>query len=218
LARGKLICRPVSVILPFLKCPKIKERGMTKKTFLIAGAVVLCLGFYSMVQAANPQVLMKTSKGDITIELFADKSPISVKNFLIYVDDKFYDGTIFHRVIKGFMIQGGGLTADMREKSEKPPIKNEAANGLSNLRGTLAMARTNEINSATCQFFINHKDNLFLDHKDNADGFGYAVFGKVVAGMDVVDIIAGVPTGHQDVPREPVTILSVRRVETKRSQ
>jgi peptidyl-prolyl cis-trans isomerase A (cyclophilin A) len=190
---------------------------MTKMTPFIVSAAVLFLGFFSMIQAANPQVIMKTSKGDLTIELFADKSPITVKNFLNYVDQKFYDGTIFHRVIKGFMIQGGGLTADMREKATKPPIKNEAANGLRNLRGTLAMARTNEIDSATCQFFINHKDNSFLDHKDNADGFGYAVFGKVVAGMDVVDIIAGVPTGHQDVPREPVTILSVRRVETQSS-
>jgi len=194
---------------------------MTKNVPLIVAAAVLFLGFFNMVQAANPQVLMKTSKGDITIELFADKSPLSVKNFLSYADDKFYDGTIFHRVIKGFMIQGGGLTADMREKSGKPPIKNEAANGLNNLRGTLAMARTNEIDSATCQFFINHKDNPFLDHKDNADGFGYAVFGKVIAGMDVVDAIASVPTGnkgmHQDVPREPVIILSVRRVEAKSS-
>ena len=194
---------------------------MTKKTLFIAVAAVLFLGFFSMIQAANPQVLIKTSKGDITIELFADKSPLSIKNFLSYVDDKFYDGTIFHRVIKGFMIQGGGLTPDMREKSEKSPIKNEAANGLRNLRGTLAMARTNEIDSATCQFFINHKDNSFLDYKDNGEGFGYAVFGKVIAGMEVVDAIANVPTGtkgmHQDVPREPVIILSVRRVETKSS-
>ena len=194
---------------------------MTKKTFFIAVAAVLFLGFFSMIQAANPQVLLKTGKGDITIELFADKSPLSAKNFLSYVDDKFYDGTIFHRVIKGFMIQGGGLTPDMREKSEKSPIKNEAANGLRNLRGTLAMARTNEIDSATCQFFINHKDNSFLDYKDNGEGFGYAVFGKVIAGMEVVDAIANVPTGtkgmHQDVPREPVIILSVRRVETKSS-
>jgi cyclophilin family peptidyl-prolyl cis-trans isomerase len=172
------------------------------------------------LQAANPQVLLKTNKGDITIELFQDKAPISVKNFLSYADEKFFDGTIFHRVIKGFMVQGGGMTADMHEKSAKPPIKNEAANGLKNKRGTLAMARTPEIDSATCQFFINLVDNTFLDHKsNNPEEFGYAVFGKVVAGMDVVDAIAGVATGskgeHQDVPREAVTILSVARLESK---
>jgi cyclophilin family peptidyl-prolyl cis-trans isomerase len=172
------------------------------------------------LQAANPQVLLKTNKGDITIELFQDKAPISVKNFLAYTDEKFFDGTIFHRVIKGFMVQGGGMTADMHEKSAKPPIKNEAANGLKNKRGTLAMARTPEIDSATCQFFINLVDNTFLDHKsNNPEEFGYAVFGKVVAGMDVVDAIAGVATGskggHQDVPREPVTILSASRLESK---
>jgi len=172
------------------------------------------------LQAANPQVLLKTNKGDITIELFQDKAPISVKNFLAYTDEKFYDGTILHRVIKGFMVQGGGMTADMHEKSAKPPIKNEAANGLKNKRGTLAMARTPEIDSATCQFFINLVDNTFLDHKsNNPEEFGYAVFGKVVAGMDVVDDIAGVATGskggHQDVPREPVTILSASRLESK---
>ena len=172
------------------------------------------------LQAANPQVLLKTNKGDITIELFQDKAPISVKNFLAYTDEKFFDGTIFHRVIKGFMVQGGGMTADMHEKSAKPPIKNEAANGLKNKRGTLAMARTPEIDSATCQFFINLVDNTFLDHKsNNPEEFGYAVFGKVVAGMDVVDVIAGVATGsrggQQDVPREPVTILSVTRLESQ---
>jgi peptidyl-prolyl cis-trans isomerase B (cyclophilin B) len=172
------------------------------------------------LQAANPQVLLKTNKGDITIELFQDKAPISVKNFLAYTDEKFFDGTIFHRVIKRFMVQGGGMTADMHEKSAKPPIKNEAANGLKNKRGTLAMARTPEIDSATCQFFINLVDNTFLDHKSsNPEEFGYAVFGKVVAGMDVVDAIAGVATGskggHQDVPREPVTILSASRLESK---
>jgi cyclophilin family peptidyl-prolyl cis-trans isomerase len=186
-------------------------------TFAVFGFIaVTALTF----QAANPQVLLKTNKGDITIELFQDKAPISVKNFLAYTDEKFFDGTIFHRVIKGFMVQGGGMTADMHEKSAKPPIKNEAANGLKNKRGTLAMARTPEIDSATCQFFINLVDNTFLDHKsNNPEEFGYAVFGKVVAGMDVVDAIAGVATGskggHQDVPREPVTILSASRLESK---
>ncbi|TRZ84867.1 peptidyl-prolyl cis-trans isomerase [bacterium] len=191
------------------------------KTLWITFAVC---GFFAVtaltLQAANPQVLLKTNKGDIAIELFQDKAPISVKNFLSYADEKFFDGTIFHRVIKGFMVQGGGMTVDMHEKSAKPPIKNEAANGLKNKRGTLAMARTPEIDSATCQFFINLVDNAFLDHKsNNPEEFGYAVFGKVVAGMDVVDVIAGVATGsrggQQDVPREPVTILSVTRLESK---
>ena len=167
----------------------------------------------------NPRVLMKTSKGDITIELDAAKAPISVKNFLGYVDANFYDGTIFHRVIKGFMIQGGGMTPDFKEKATKDPIKNEAANGLKNLRGTLAMARTPVVDSATSQFFINHADNAFLNYRNGtAEGFGYCVFGKVVQGLDVVDAIAGVRTGttqgYDDVPREAVTILSVRRVES----
>jgi cyclophilin family peptidyl-prolyl cis-trans isomerase len=178
-------------------------------------------GFFAAsiaLQAANPQILLKTSKGDITIELFQDKAPISAKNFLSYVDEKFYDGTVFHRIIKGFMIQGGGMTPDLHEKSAKPPIKNEAGNGLMNKRGTLAMARTPEIDSATSQFFINLVDNTFLDHQQgDPDKFGYAVFGKVVSGMDVVDAIAAVPTGskgmHRDVPREPITILSATRVE-----
>jgi len=186
-------------------------------TFAVCGVFALTA---LTLEAADPQVLLKTNKGDITIALFQDKAPISVKNFLSYADEKFYDGTIFHRVIKGFMVQGGGMTADMHEKSAKPPIKNEAANGLKNKRGTLAMARTPEIDSATCQFFINLVDNSFLDHQSNdPEKFGYAVFGKVIAGMDVVDAIAGVATGskggHQDVPREPVTILSVSRLESK---
>ncbi len=194
---------------------------MMPKTLLFAIAACGLIAVTALaLEAANPQVLMKTSKGDITIELFQDKAPISVKNFLAYTDEKFYDGTIFHRVIKGFMIQGGGLTVDMHEKSSKPPIKNEAANGLKNKRGTLAMARTPEVDSATCQFFINLVDNAFLNHESNdPERFGYTVFGKVIAGMDVVDAIAGVPTGtrggHQDVPREAITILSVTRLESK---
>ncbi len=167
--------------------------------------------------AENPRVLMKTSKGDIVIELFADKAPITVKNFLSYVDDKFYDGTIFHRVIKGFMIQGGGLTAEFVTKSTKPPIKNEAGNGLKNLKKNIAMARTSEVDSATCQFFINHVDNPFLDHRDNTpEGFGYAVFGRVISGMETVDAIANSPTmtyrGYRDVPRETITIISISRI------
>jgi cyclophilin family peptidyl-prolyl cis-trans isomerase len=183
---------------------------------------VLTLGVLGVTaaEAANPTVIVKTSKGDITIELYPDKAPTSVQNFLAYVDAKFFDGTIFHRVIKGFMIQGGGLTPDFKEKPERAAIKNEAGNGLKNLRGTIAMARTDQPHSATSQWFINHADNAFLDHKDNsAEGFGYCVFGKVIAGLDVVDAIALMPTatikGNGDAPRTTVTILSVRRAETK---
>ena len=167
---------------------------------------------------ANPKILMKTSKGDIIIELFPQKAPVTVENFLRYVDDGFYDGTIFHRVIKGFMIQGGGYTTELHRKSTRPPIKNEATNGLSNKRGTIAMARTMEINSATAQFFINLVDNTFLDHRDNTpEGYGYCVFGRVIQGMDVVDAIAEVKTmtrrGMRNVPRETIEIISVRRLE-----
>ncbi len=160
-------------------------------------------------------VVMTTSHGDITIDLDAEKAPITVENFLRYVDEGFFDGTVFHRVIPGFMIQGGGMTEDMQEKKNHAPIKNEADNGLKNLRGTLAMARTADVNSATSQFFINLSDNAFLDH--GARDFGYAVFGRVAEGMDVVDAIAAVRTGnrgmHQDVPVEPVTIIKAVRAE-----
>jgi len=193
---------------------------MKDALFLIALAV-LFLGFSGVVaaQSANPKVLMKTSQGDITLELLLDKAPLTVKNFLAYVDAKFYDGTVFHRVIETFMIQGGGMTADLREKESRPPIKNEAGNRLSNIRGTIAMARTPEVDSATCQFFISTVNNPGLDHQNNTvDGFGYCVFGRVIAGLDVVDAIARVPTtikkGMEDVPRETVTILSVRRLTT----
>ncbi len=160
-------------------------------------------------------VVMTTSHGDITIDLDAEKAPITVENFLRYVDEGFFDGIIFHRVIPGFMIQGGGMTEDMREKNGHAPIKNEADNGLKNLRGALAMARTADINSATSQFFINLSDNAFLDH--GARDFGYAVFGRVVEGMDVVDAIAAVRTAnkgmHQNVPVEPVLIVKAGRKE-----
>jgi peptidyl-prolyl cis-trans isomerase A (cyclophilin A) len=159
-------------------------------------------------------IILSTSLGDITIELFDAEAPVTVENFLQYVDDGFFDGTIFHRVIPGFMLQGGGFTADMKEKKNRPPIKNEAGNGLKNERGALSMARTQEINSATSQFFINIKDNAFLDH--GSRDFGYAVFAKVTEGMEIVDRIAEVATGnkgmHQDVPIEPVVILSAKRV------
>ena len=165
---------------------------------------------YKVEKGGNPVVLIKTSKGDIKVELYKEKAPISVENFLSYVNDGYYNGTIFHRVIKNFMIQGGGFTADMKQKSPKDPIKNEAKNGLSNSKGTLAMARTAVVDSATSQFFINHADNKFLDH--GTRDYGYAVFGKVIEGMDIVDKIAIVPTGHQDVPTETVTIESITLV------
>jgi cyclophilin family peptidyl-prolyl cis-trans isomerase len=191
---------------------------MTKPLLLILLVGVFMAFTGNNAEAANPKVLLKTSRGDITIELFPDKAPVTVKNFLSYVDEKFYDGLIFHRVIKGFMIQGGGLTADLATRTAKPPIKNEAGNGLKNTRGTIAMARSGEINSATCQFFINHVDNDFLDHKDEtAQGFGYCVFGQVTSGLDIVDAIATTPTmtvrGMKDVPRETVTVISIRRLE-----
>jgi len=165
---------------------------------------------------ANPVVLMETSKGSIKIELDAAKAPKSTANFLQYVDEKFYDGTIFHRVIADFMIQGGGFTADMKQKRTHDPVVNEAANGLKNKRGTLAMARTSVVDSASSQFFINVTDNAFLDHRSKTpDGFGYAVFAKVIEGMDVVDQIRAVKTassGHNDdVPVEPVVIKSIKR-------
>jgi peptidyl-prolyl cis-trans isomerase A (cyclophilin A)/peptidyl-prolyl cis-trans isomerase B (cyclophilin B) len=160
----------------------------------------------------------KTSKGTFTVQLFDKQAPISVENFYRYADEGFFDGTIFHRVIPNFMVQGGGLTAELQNKKGHEPIKNEAANGLKNKRGTLSMARTNDINSATSQFFINVVDNEFLDHK-GASNFGYAVFGRIDSGMDVVDAIAGTKTGsrsgYQDVPVETITIESVRRVEPK---
>jgi peptidyl-prolyl cis-trans isomerase A (cyclophilin A) len=167
-------------------------------------------------KGGNPMVIMSTSLGDIKMELYQDKAPITVQNFLSYVNDGFFDGTIFHRVIPNFMVQGGGFTQDMQQKPTKAPIKNEADNGLKNDVGTIAMARTGVVDSATSQFFINQADNDFLNH--GSRDFGYAVFGKVVEGMDVVNKIAGVKTGRlgpfQDVPLEPVLINSVRVVES----
>ena len=160
-------------------------------------------------------VVFETSHGDIEIELFEKEAPESVKNFLQYVDDGHYAGTIFHRVIADFMIQGGGMDAGFSSKKTRAPIKNEAKNGLKNERGTLAMARTNDINSATSQFFINLKDNDFLDNKPGS--FGYAVFGRVTEGLDVVDKIAAVKTGrrkgYDDAPLEDVTIVAARRAD-----
>ena len=157
---------------------------------------------------AATKVRISTNKGDIIVELNEEKAPITCKNFLQYVQDKFYDGTIFHRVINGFMIQGGGMTADMRPKQIRPPIVSEAKNGLKNNRGTIAMARTSDPDSATSQFFINHANNDFLN--SGVRDAGYAVFGKVVEGMDVVDKIAKVPTRPGDVPTETIVINSIR--------
>ncbi|HEX7718667.1 MAG TPA: peptidylprolyl isomerase [Woeseiaceae bacterium] len=157
-------------------------------------------------------ITIETSHGDIVVELFEESAPVSCANFRQYAEDGFFDDTVFHRVIPDFMIQGGGMSADLSRKETRAPIKNEAKNGEKNVRGTLAMARTSEVNSATSQFFVNLKDNTFLDHSSR--DFGYAVFGRVTDGMDVVDAIAKVRTGrksgHDDVPVEPVTIKKVR--------
>lgn len=178
---------------------------------LIAATVFVAGLAIAQAPGTNPKVLLKTSKGDITLELYPAKAPITVKNFLTYVNDKFYDGTIFHRVIPGFMIQGGGLTADLHEKQALPAIKNESGNGLKNDRGWIAMARFTELDTATSEFYINLVNNGRLDEMK------YCAFGKVVSGMDVVDAIAKVQTGNrmgrQNVPLEPVTLISATVVK-----
>jgi Peptidyl-prolyl cis-trans isomerase (rotamase) - cyclophilin family len=187
-----------------------------RKTLMIAGILLVGCGIAFGAETARkggkPMVKLETSLGVITVELYPDKAPVSVKNFLAYVKEGHYDGLIFHRVIRDFMVQGGGFTKEMKERGSKhPPIKNEADNGLKNVRGTLAMARTSVVDSATAQFFINVVNNDFLNHRAKTpQGYGYAVFGKVTEGMDVVDKIRAVPTGNvgmfQDVPLQPVTI------------
>lgn len=186
-----------------------------KKHFLSLFALML-LFTANTLYAANPQVKMHTSKGDVVIELYPDQAPVTVENFLRYVNDGAYDGTIFHRVIKGFMNQGGGFTPELQKRNSKyPAIKNEADNGLKNRRGTIAMARTSDPDSATNQFFINTVDNDFLDFKSRSpQGWGYTVFGKVIDGMDVMDSIARVKTGprgpfRSDVPLETIEIINV---------
>jgi peptidyl-prolyl cis-trans isomerase A (cyclophilin A) len=180
---------------------------------LVFGPLLAVASVGAGAQPAAPRVVLSTSEGDITLELNAAKAPKTVENFLAYVKSGHYDGTIFHRVIDGFMIQGGGFTPDMKQKPTKAPIALESRNGLKNERGTIAMARTSVPDSATSQFFINVVDNPRLDYP-NPDGHGYAVFGRVVAGMDVVDRIRAVPTtsvaGHQNVPAKPVLIRSAR--------
>lgn len=189
--------------------------------------IILCVFCYAMggsvpaeergeTMGKSPKVIMETSKGKVIIEIYPDKAPITVENFLGYVDSGFYSGTIFHRVIPGFMVQGGGFGKGLTEKITLAPIKNEAGNGLLNERGTIAMARTNVVDSATAQFFVNSVDNPFLNHQnDTPQGFGYCVFGRVVEGMDVVDSISSVPThtvGYfADVPVDDIEILSVKR-------
>lgn len=184
-------------------------------TLGIAGiAFVLTATAASAQSEGNPVVVIETSLGDITAELYRDKAPISVENFLAYVNDGFFPGTIFHRVIKGFMIQGGGLTQEMVRKETRAPVKNEATNGLGNERGTLAMARTAAVDSGTAQFFINTVNNRGLNNRGTTQAeYGYAVFGKVIAGLEVVDAIENTPTGtsgsYADVPSTPVIITAV---------
>lgn len=189
-----------------------------------AAVLIAAIGIAGMTiesptaKTTNPVVIMETTKGTIKIELYPDEAPITVKNFLWYVDHKFYEGLIFHRVIGNFMIQGGGFTRDLVKKQPNAPIKNEADNGLKNERGTIAMARTSKINSATSQFFINLKDNHGLNFRERTlQGYGYAVFGRVIDGMDVVDAIAKVKTirkdGYNDVPATPVVIKKAYRLE-----
>lgn len=183
--------------------------GLALAGLLVSGGTV-------NAQSKNPRVALETSKGRIVLELDAEKAPLTVANFLAYVDSGFYAGTVFHRVIQGFMIQGGGFTAELRKKDTQAPVVNEAKNGLKNARGTIAMARTNDPHSATAQFFINTVDNDQLDHP-SFDGWGYAVFGRVVEGLEAVDAIAAVATGRaagmSDVPQEPVVIESAERVD-----
>lgn len=189
---------------------------MKIRTFISVAA----LAFSTTVVAANPEVEIKTNMGAITLELYSDKAPKTVENFLQYAKDGFFKGTIFHRVINGFMIQGGGFTTDFAQKKIRAPVQNEANNGLKNDLGTIAMARTSDPQSATAQFFINHKNNDFLNHTSpTPQGWGYAVFGKVTKGLDVVNKIAAIETGpngpfQSDVPRRPVIIEDVRVITT----
>jgi peptidyl-prolyl cis-trans isomerase B (cyclophilin B) len=194
-------------------------RPITRLLFVLSFGATVCFVAFSSSgamekKAVNPVIVIETSMGDITIELLQDRAPKTVANFLEYMKAGFYKNTVFHRVIKGFMIQGGGLSAAMEQKPTRSPVRNEASNGEKNVRGAVAMARTSEIHSATSQFFINTVDNSFLDHRSTSpDGFGYCVFGRVTGGMEVVDMIASTPTGnkgmYRDVPIQPVIIRDV---------
>lgn len=199
----------------------VKLSGRPQSHLLLGAIILFILGltiFPCKAKEKNPKVAFKTTMGNIQLELFPAKAPLTVGNFLAYVNSGFYDGVIFHRVIPNFMIQGGGFTPGMKKKPTKPPIKNEAGNRLANKRGTIAMARTNEINSATSEFFINVVNNAHLDHQNNsADGFGYCVFGRVIKGMDVVDQIARTKTHvvppFTDVPVDDVVIISAKQIQ-----
>lgn len=192
---------------------------MKKLLALLLGFTLCTISFSQL--ADNPKVLMETSKGNVTLELYPDKAPMTVENFLSYTNAGAYDGTIFHRVIKKFMNQGGGFTADYTKKKSNAPIPNEADNGLKNKRGTIAMARTGAPHSATNQFFINTADNAFLDHTDKSmRGWGYTVFGRVISGMDVMERIANVKTGaggafRQDVPQEQINIFKITEIKSE---
>ena len=198
----------------------IKKTNSALVLFIYLLAFVLMTWSYQAKAKAlkNPEVIIATNMGDIKLKLNSEKAPTTVENFVKYINKKHYDGTTFHRVIKSFMIQGGGHLPDMSEKSTEAPIKNEAKNGLSNVRGTIAMARTNEVNSATAQFFINVVDNQRLDYSDD-EHYGYAVFGEVVEGMDVVDRIKESKVGskgeYENVPLEPVMIHSIKLVKSE---
>jgi peptidyl-prolyl cis-trans isomerase B (cyclophilin B) len=196
------------------------EKGdvMSLIKFALVSSMAILVVASAVIAGDHPKVVMDTTQGRIVFELDADKAPQTVQNFLAYVEAGFYDGTIFHRVIPGFMIQGGGFSADMNKKRTRPPINNEADNGLRNERGTIAMARTSDPHSATAQFFINTVDNDFLNYKSkNSGGWGYAVFGRVAEGMAVVDVISGVNTGTRghmrDVPNDPVVIIRAVRLK-----
>jgi peptidyl-prolyl cis-trans isomerase B (cyclophilin B) len=193
---------------------------MKRITSILTVALMVGLLAGAVVAKDNPMIAMETTEGKMVIELFEKEAPVTVQNFLWYVENGFYDGLIFHRVIDGFMIQGGGFTEDMQKKAGNPEIDNEATNGLTNDKYTLAMARTNAVHSASSQFFVNVKDNAALNHRDTSSaGFGYCVFGKVVDGMDTVDAIKGVPTGtkggYNDVPKTAVVIKSAYRCDAK---
>lgn len=191
-----------------------------KSFFLIIMASMAIHAGEDKMSDKNPRVIIHTNMGDVKVKLYADKAPNTVKNFLVYASNGFYDGTVFHRVIDGFMVQGGGFTKEMKQKPTQAPIKNEASNGVANMRGTIAMARTSDVHSATAQFFINVEDNDFLNFRSpDASGYGYCVFGYVEEGMDVVDKIRSVETtsvgSFQDVPVKPVEIVSIETVEVK---
>jgi cyclophilin family peptidyl-prolyl cis-trans isomerase len=186
-----------------------------KNLFICCAILLAPLALAQETPLPNPQVVIKTSEGDITLQLFRDKAPLTVDNFLAYVDAGFYNGTVFHRVIPNFMVQGGGFLPDMTEKATNPPVANESKNRLHNNRGTIAMARTNDPDSATAQFFINQRNNLQLDWAPGRDG--YTVFGEVILGMGIVDFIATAPTGEvagfTDVPLQPIVIKEIVRAK-----